>query len=505
MQFINRPLRGYFSSRNKRLKTLYERPVETQNKWLSYLIKNGSETVFGQEYGLHAGMDYSHFAETVGVQNYNSLTPYIDRVIAGEKSILWNSRIKWMAKSSGTTNSKSKYIPVSHESLIYNNYLAAQDSLTCYCRLFPDNRFFSGKALALGGCFQEMPSGAPVQIGDVSAVLLRNMPRIGDLLKASNRDVLLHPDWNVKLSLIAETTYKQNVTSLSGVPSWMLLVIKEVLKVSGKKSIKEVWPNLEVFFHGGVSFSPYIEEYKKLIPDQSLFYMNMYNASEGFIGFQDQKEKDDLLLLTDHGIFYEFIPMDEVGILDRKAIPLWEVKAGQDYAILLTSTAGLWRYTIGDTINFTSLAPYRFKITGRTMHYINAFGEELIIDNADKALKRACEETGASFKDYTAAPVFLEKDNSKACHEWVIEFTALPDDMGHFQTVLDHTLQMLNSDYETKRTGELILKPPRIHVAPEGTFLRWLESKNHLGGQHKVPRLQNDRKIMEEVLELMAL
>ena len=503
MQFLNTPLRSYYASRKKRIEKLRHTPIQNQAEWFRYLVKNGEDTIFFKQIGLTKRCSYADFVKAIPIQNYNSLQPFVERIMKGEEHVLWNSRIKYMAKSSGTTDTKSKFIPVSKESLFCNNYLSAQDSITFYCHFFPQNRFFSGKGLVLGGSFQETPLNTPVKIGDVSAVLLDSMPQFGDFLKASNRKVLLHNNWNEKLSMLAKTTLHQNITSLSGVPSWMLLVLKEVLKLSGKEHIKEVWPNLELFFHGGVAFAPYIEAYKKLIPDPDFFYMNMYNASEGFFGFQDQLHCNDLLLLTDNGIFYEFIPIDEVGTLQGEAIPLQEVSVGQDYALVITTPAGLWRYVIGDTIRFTSTDPYRFKITGRTMHYINAFGEELIIDNTDKALQKACEETGAIFVDYTAAPIFLEHGNMKASHEWVIEFSTLPKDIDRFIQILDQTLQSLNSDYEAKRTNELLLNIPIVHVASEGTFLRWLEKHNRLGGQYKVPRLQNDRSIMEEFLELI--
>ena len=503
MHVLNKPLHSYFLHRKKRIENTRKHPVENQLQWLTYLLSHGVNTSFGKEFGLQQNASYQDFSTAIPVQDYNSLTPYIERIIGGEESVLWDSRIKCLSKSSGTTESKSKFIPVSRESLRYNNYLCAQDTLTCYCMLFPDNRLFSGKGLMLGGTFQEMPADAKVQIGDVSAILLDNMPRLGDILKASNRKVLLGDDWNKKLSDIAKTSYQQNVTSISGVPSWMLLVLKEVLAVSGKSHIKEVWSNLELFMHGGVSFAPYMNEYKKLIPDDSVYYMNMYNASEGFFGFQDQKESDDLLLLNDCAVFYEFIQMDEVGLLSGNPVPLFEVKTGQNYAVVITTAAGLWRYVIGDTVIFTSTEPYRFKITGRTMHFINAFGEELMVDNADKALHKACQETGSVISDYTAAPVFLGDKQEKACHEWIIEFTKAPACIERFTNVLDQTLQALNSDYEAKRTANLILQKPVIHCAPQGTFLRWLNNRNHLGGQHKVPRLQNDRRIMEEVLLLL--
>ena len=503
MHILNKPLRSYFLHRKKRVEQSRKYPIENQLQWLVYLQNHGVNTSFGKEFGIQKNASYEDFSTSIPLQDYNSLTPYIERIIAGEENVLWDTRVQWLSKSSGTTESKSKFIPVSRESLRYNNYLCAQDTLTCYCMLFPNNRLFSGKGLMLGGAFQEMPTGSKVQIGDVSAILLDNMPRLGDILKASTREVLLSNDWNKKLSAIANTSYNQNVTSISGVPSWMLLVLKEVLNISGKSHIKEVWSDLELFMHGGVSFAPYIHEYKKLIPDDSVFYMNMYNASEGFFGFQDQKECDDLLLLNDCAVFYEFIFMDEVGTLTGNPMPLSEVKTGQNYAVVITTAAGLWRYVIGDTVIFTSTAPYRFKITGRTMHFINAFGEELIVDNADKALYKACHETNAVISDYTAAPVFLGDKQEKACHEWMIEFTKEPSTIELFINVLDKTLQTLNSDYETKRTGNLILQKPVIHSAPQGTFLRWLNHRNHLGGQHKVPRLQNDRRIMEELLLLL--
>lgn len=501
MQLTNLLLRSYFLLRKERVENTRQNPIQNQNKWFKYLLKHGNNTVFCQTFDINKETPYSIFSKNIPLQNYNTLSPYIEKVMRGEQNVLWDTPIRWMAKSSGTTESKSKFIPVSRESLWINNYRCAQDSLTCYSLLFPKNRFFSGKSLALGGCFQEKSENAMVEIGDISAILLKNMPEIGDLLKASHRKILLHNDWNEKLPLLAESTVRQNVTSISGVPSWMLLVLKEVLKISGKEHIKEVWPNLELFFHGGVSFDPYREEYNKMIPDGSIFYMNMYNASEGFFGFQDQIDSDEMLLLTDCGVFFEFIPMDEVGVIGQQAIPLEDVKIGQNYAVVINTPAGLWRYIIGDTVKFSSVSPYRFKITGRTMHYINAFGEELIVDNADKALRWACEQTGASFTDYTAAPVFLEKENSEAGHEWIIEFSKEPEDLQYFAKLLDEKLQSLNSDYETKRTGELILNMPKIHSAKQGTFIRWLETRGHLGGQHKVPRLQNDRKIIEQLLE----
>lgn len=500
---LNTPIRTYFSWRKKRIESIRNQAIERQQEWFAYLLHHGSNSCFGKEHALHSKMNYSDFVTAIPVQDYNSLFPYIERILSGENFILWDTPIQWMAKSSGTTQSKSKFIPVSKESLWVNNYLSAQDTMTAYCLLFPHTKLFAGKGLMLGGSFQKTTPHPAIQIGDVSAILLQNMPNLGDFLKASNRETLLCDNWQQKLVLLSKTSLKQNVTSLSGVPSWILLVLKEVLQMTGKQQIFDVWKNLELFMHGGVSFAPYLEEYKKILPGNQLFYMNVYNASEGFFGFQDQKESDELLLLTNNGIFYEFAAVSQAGKTEEQAIPLWEVKPDVEYAMLISTAAGLWRYLIGDTIRFTSTRPYRFRITGRTRHYINAFGEELIVENADKALAATCRQTGAAFTDYTAAPVYLGSNTAKACHEWVIEFTTPPPDLGYFTYLLDKELQNLNSDYEAKRSGELLLNMPKIHVAPIGTFVRWLEKNNKLGGQYKVPRLQNHRQILNEILDLI--
>jgi len=499
MQFLNPPIRAYFGSREERIISLYEHALETQEKWFTYLIRNGLKTKFGHNFGFTPNMSYEAFQRNVPVQDYNTHFPYIESIIKGEDYILWNSKVEWMAKSSGTTQAKSKYIPVTSDSLKLNNYLSAKDSLTFYIELFPETEMFAGKGITLGGSIQQMEVKTKVKCGDISAVLMENMPAIGEYLKAPGKEVLLNGDWNTKLHLIAEHTVGENITSISGVPSWMLLVLKEVLKISDKQRLAEVWPNLEVFFHGGVAFAPYREQYTKLFSD-NVFFMNMYNASEGFFGFQDQRFCDDLLLLTDNGVFYEFLEIDEMGAAKKQAIPLHDVELHKNYALIITTPAGLWRYVIGDTIRFTSLRPFRFQITGRTMHFINTFGEELVVDNADKAITEACRQTGAILTEYTAAPVFLDTIKTKGGHQWLIEFSTLPDDIEKFRIVLDQTIKSLNSDYEAKRTDDIMLLPPKVTIAQEGAFLKWLANKNKLGGQHKVPRLQNDRKVMEEIL-----
>ena len=501
MQLFNVPIRAYFGFREERIVSLYEHALETQKKWFAYLIRNGLKTKFGRDFGFTPNMSYEAFQRNVPVQNYNALYPYIERVIKGEEGVLWNSKVEWVAKSSGTTQTKSKYVPVTNDSLKLNNYLSAKDSLTFYIELFPNTEMFAGKGITLGGSIQKMETESCVKCGDISAVLMENMPAIGEYLKAPGKDILLNNDWNKKLHLIAQHTVNENITSISGVPSWMLLVLREVLKITEKENIAEVWPNLELFFHGGVAFAPYKQEYTKLLPE-SVFYMNMYNASEGFFGFQDQRFCDDLLLLTDNGIFYEFVEVDKLENPNKQAIPLEEVQLHKNYALIITTPAGLWRYEIGDTIKFTSLRPYRFQITGRTTHYINVFGEELVEDNADKAIGKACRETDAILINYTAAPVFITTAQTKGRHQWLIEFSTLPNDMEKFITTLDQTLKSLNSDYEAKRTGNLMLDKPEIIIAPEGTFMNWLAQKNKLGGQYKIPRLQNDRNLIEEVMKI---
>jgi len=503
MSLLNLAIRGYFSIRDERIVALYENQLQTQANWFYYMLKNGAKTTYGKAFGLHDALSYEQFREHLPIQNYTTLWPYIQRVIEGERSVLWPTKIGWVAKSSGTTSAQSKYLPVSDESLKLNNYLAAQDVLTFYCNLFPETEMFEGKGITLGGSKQLLEGKAVVQCGDISAILMENMPVLGEILKAPAKEILLEPDWNKKLPQIAAHTVKENITSISGVPSWMLLVMKELLNITGKQYIHEIWPNLELYMHGGVAFAPYKDEYKQLFAKGDVFFMNVYNASEGFFGFQDQRSSEDLLLMTDHAVFYEFIELEEAGSNSKKAISLSEVELYKNYAILITTAAGLWRYEIGDTIRFTSLNPYRFKIVGRTTQYINCFGEELIVDNADKALAIACEATQAVVAEYTAAPVYLNSKTKTACHEWIIEFTKPPTDIAQFTDILDQALKKVNSDYEAKRSLNLMLQKPYLHIAPQGTFLKWLASHNKLGGQYKVPRLQNERIILEEILKII--
>jgi hypothetical protein len=438
------------------------------------------------------------FAERVPLQDYDSLKPYIDRMRKGEHQILWNTEIKWFAKSSGTTNDKSKFIPISTESLEECHFKGGKDMLSIFCSNFPETQLFTGKSLTLAGSLRTVQGLETAYDGDLSAVIVQNLPFLAELARTPNSEITLMDNWEEKIEKLAEATIIENVTSLAGVPSWMLILLRHILEKTGKKYINEVWPNLEVYFHGGINFNPYINSFKSII-HKDIFYLETYNASEGFFGIQDQLNSKDFLLMLDYGIYYEFIPFLPNNTIGNKTILLHEVVLNVDYAMVISTNGGLWRYQIGDTIQFTCLNPFRFKIVGRTKHYINAFGEELMIDNAEQALLVACEKTEATIIEYTAAPVYFE-DNESGSHQWLIEFDKRPNDIEFFAELLDNSLKNLNSDYEAKRYSDMILKPPVIVEAINGTFFNWLKSKNKLGGQFKVPRLSNERIIIDEIL-----
>lgn len=472
-------------------------PYDVQHEWLRKLTESAKDTEWGKQHGYGDIYNYSQFKNNVPLQDYDSLKPYIDRIRGGEQNVLWNTDIKWFAKSSGTTNDKSKFIPVSSESLDHCHYNGGRDMIAIHCSLNPETQLFTGKNLALAGSLvTDYNNGYESQNGDLSAIVINNLPIWAEFFRAPDMSIALMDKWDEKLEKIAEATVNENMVSLAGVPSWMLLIMKKVLERTGKKSIAEVWPNLEVYFHGGVNFNPYREQFKKIFDKPGLNYLELYNATEGFFGIQDQRDSEELLLMLDYGIFYEFIPVGS-----SETLSLEEVRKDVNYELVITTNAGLWRYRLGDTIRFTSLRPFRFKITGRTRHFMNAFGEEVIVDNADKALAIACEKTGAQIKEYTAAPVYMNDDESGA-HEWLIEFEHPPQRIEYFAEVLDNALKSINSDYEAKRYQNLALKFPLVTMLPEGTFYKWLESKNKLGGQHKVPRLSNDRKYLEEIKKL---
>jgi len=471
-----------------------------QEELLMKLVTTAKRTEFGKEYHFSDIRNYKDFAEKVPIQKYESIAPLIERCRKGEQNLFWPTPIKWFAKSSGTTNAKSKFIPVSNEALEFCHLKAGKDMLCLYITNNEESQLFTGKGLKLGGSsaiYEDNNS----YFGDLSAILTENLPFWADFSSAPKQETALMAEWETKLEAIIEETIFEDITSLVGVPSWMLVLLNRVLDKTGKENILEVWPNLEVYFHGGVNFNPYREQFKKLIPKKDFKYYETYNASEGFFAIQDQNNSKELLLMLDYGIFYEFIPMTEYKGESSKAIPLSEVKKEVDYGMIISTNGGLWRYHIGDTVKFTSLEPYRIKITGRTRHYINVFGEELNIENAEDALKLACEKTQSTIVDYTVAPIFMEGKNSGG-HEWMIEFKEHPSNLLYFTELLDNALKSINSDYEAKRYNNITLTLPKINVAKEGLFYEWLKKNGKLGGQHKVPRLLNTRDFLEELLAL---
>lgn len=482
-------------------------PVDVQNELLDNLLHTAANTEYGKKYEFKSIKgNIREFQERIPVVNYENMYPYIERLLQGEQNILWPTDIKWFAKSSGTTNAKSKFIPVSPEALEDCHYKGGKDMLSIYMNNYPDTKMFTGKGLTIGGSHEinKMDKNSNSYYGDVSAVIMKNLPIWAKIARTPSLDIALMHDWEEKLKLMSEVTSQENVTSISGVPTWTIVLIEKVLEITGKKNILEVWPNLEVFVHGAVAFGPYRSVFENLIPSKEMRYMETYNASEGFFGIQDQVGSEDLLLMLDYGVFYEFVPYEELDKEHPRALTLSEVELGKNYAMLITTNAGLWRYKIGDTVKFTSKDPYRIRISGRTKHFINAFGEEVIIENAEYAVSKACRETGASIENFTAGPVYLEQ-GKQGSHEWVIEFKVLPNDEQRFIDVLDAALKEVNSDYEAKRQGNIALYPPRVHFAEEGTFYQWMKKRGKLGGQNKVPRLANNREYLDDVLELLTV
>ncbi|MFO7722258.1 MAG: GH3 auxin-responsive promoter family protein [Bacteroidales bacterium] len=477
-------------------------PVEVQMEWFKKLITKASDTEWGRQYGYVSIENPDIFRERVPLQEYREIKPYVERLRTGEQNLLWPTQIRWFAKSSGTTGEKSKYIPVSSEALEECHFKGGKDLLSFYCNNNPDTQIFDGKTLGLGGTHDYSSEKPAPYHGDVSAVIMQNLPFWFELIRTPDLSTALMDDWEEKLSRIARITSMENVTIISGVPSWMLLLLKKILDITGAESIDQVWPHLELFTHGGVNFSPYRQKYHDICPP-SLRYYETYNASEGFFGIQDRNAADDMLLMLDYGIFYEFIPLNELGNEHPKTILLDQVETNTPYALVISTNSGLWRYIIGDTIIFTSLDPFRVRITGRTKSFINAFGEELVVDNAEKAIDRACRKTNATINEYTVAPVYLNGTEAGS-HQWLIEFENEPDNIPYFIEILDNALKALNSDYEAKRYKDLILSKPQLVNLPRGTFYKWLKSKGKLGGQYKVPRLSNDRTYADEILHITA-
>lgn len=474
-------------------------PISSQRNVLQHLVTQAQYTEFGRKYKFSRLFTIKDFKERIPIHEYDDLKPYIQRMMAGEENILWNTPINWFAKSSGTTSDKSKFIPVSEESLKDIHFKGSKDVLTNYYKNFPDSDLLTGKSLVVGGSHQVNSLDEDIQYGDLSAVLMQNTPFWGNWIRTPQLNIALLDEWESKIEQLAENTIHENVTSLAGVPTWTIILIKRILKISGKQTLKEVWPNLELYMHGGVSFVPYHDQINKLI-GAPINYLEMYNASEGFFAAQNMPDDEGLLLFTDHGIFYEFLPVEEYG-KSNVTIGLKEVELNKNYALVISTNGGLWRYLVGDTVQFTSLRPFKIKVSGRLKHYMNAFGEEVIVDNADKAIAIAAQKTNSVVKDYTAAPVFFTEKNNGA-HEWLIEFETVPNDLNQFTLELDEALKSVNSDYEAKRYKNIALGLPLIHCLKKDTFDHWLKSKGKLGGQHKVPRLSNERKMIEEILSI---
>jgi hypothetical protein len=500
---INSIASWFLKQRIHQIELFLKYPNEVQEELLFNLIKSSENTIIGKKYDYNSIKSYETFSQRVPISSYEDLEPMIERTRQGEQNVFWETPIKWFAKSSGTTNAKSKFIPVSNEALEDCHYKGSKDLLCLYLNNNENSEMFLGKSLRLGGSSQIYENNNTF-FGDLSAILIENMPIWAEFSSTPNSKISLMSEWEKKLPAIISEVKNENVTSFAGVPSWMLVLMNKVLEETGKTNLMEVWPNLEVYFHGGVSFDPYREQYQKILPKNNFKYYEIYNASEGFFAIQDLNNSSDLLLMLDYGIFYEFIPMDVFGTPNQKAIRLADVQLFKNYAVVITTNAGLWRYLIGDTVRFTSLNPYRIRVTGRTKHHINVFGEELMVENTDQAIAKACQITNSEVKDYTVAPVFMQ-GKEKGAHEWMVEFKNKPEDIMIFQKVLDDTLQTLNSDYEAKRYNNMTLNSLKINVARENLFYDWLKENDKLGGQHKIPRLSNQRDYLEQLKNMQTI
>lgn len=500
MKILNPALKGLLKLRWSSIDNFLLNPQNTQVMVYNSLINSGQFTEFGRKHNFQHINEIKDYKKNVPVHEYDDLKPYIQKMMEGSQNVLWNSPISWFAKSSGTTSDKSKFIPVSNESLEECHYKSAKDVLALYYRNFPQSGILTGKCLTLGGSHQINQLNAESYYGDLSAVMIQNMSYFTQLIRTPDTSIALMQEWEEKIEKMAQSTILEDVTMIAGVPTWTIVLIKKIFEITGKNNLHEIWPNLELYMHGGVNFTPYEQQFKQLIPSAQMNYLETYNASEGFFAAQDIIGRDGLLLFLNHGIFYEFMPLEEQGKEFPETLQLEDVEIGKNYAIVVSTNSGLWRYIVGDTIQFVSVNPYRIKVSGRLKHFINAFGEELIVDNADYAIAKACKETNSSVTDYTAAPVYFS-DDSNGCHQWIIEFETNPESIEQFTEILDTYLQKSNSDYEAKRHKSIALSIPRVNIVPKGTFNDWLKSKGKLGGQHKVPRLNNDRKLLEEILE----
>jgi hypothetical protein len=500
MAIVNSIFTWYMKKRVHQIELFMKYPLDVQEEWFQTLISTAKHTEWGKLYGYSSIETPEQYKRRVPIQTYDTIKPYIERMLKGEQNLLWPSEIKWFAKSSGTTSDRSKFIPVSEESLQECHFKGGKDMLSIFCNNRPNNQILTGKGLVLGGSHQINQLSENSFCGDLSAVLIKNLPMWAEYYRTPDISIALMDNYEEKMQRMAEATIQDNVTNISGVPTWTIVLAKKILEITGKKNLLEVWPNLELYFHGAVNFKPYKAQFQELIPSKDMYYLETYNASEGFFGIQDQVDSDEMLLMLDYGIYYEFLPLEDLDKADAITLSLGEVELHKNYAIIISTNGGLWRYMVGDTIQFTSLSPFRIRITGRTKHFINAFGEEVIIDNAEQAISRACKRTGAVFNDYTACPIYF-KGEEVGGHEWIIEFQQQPDDFEKFVDVLDQTLREVNSDYDAKRFKDMALRRPKVHNAPLNTFYNWLKSKKKLGGQHKVPRLANDRSYVDDILK----
>lgn len=502
MALLNSIFTWFMKKRIHQIELFMKYPHDVQEEWFQSLISTAEATEWGKKYDYTSILTPEIFKERVPIQDYDDIKGYVDRMIKGEQNILWPSDIKWFAKSSGTTSDRSKFIPVSEEALEECHFQGGKDMLTIFCHNKPENRVFTGKSVVIGGSSQINNFSPDSYYGDLSSILIRNLPFWAEFKRTPNMEVTLNPNFEEKIEQIAQITIKENVTSLAGVPTWNIVMAKRILEITGKDNLLEVWPNLEFYGHGGVSFKPYREQFHKLIPSDKMYYLENYNASEGYFGLQDESDSEDLLLMLDYGIYYEFLPMENMHEENPATLRLDQVEIGKNYALIISTNAGLWRYKIGDTIKFTSLSPYRFQISGRTKQYINTFGEEVIVDNAEQALAEASKLTNARIKDYTAGPIYF-RDAQAGAHEWVIEFEEQPNDFKRFCEILDAKLREINSDYDAKRFKNMALRPPIVHNAPPDTFYKWMKSRGKLGGQNKVPRLSNNREYLDPLLKIL--
>ena len=491
----------YLKLRMNKIQHFMDHPLEVQQELLLQFLQTAARTEIGSKHNFESIKNVSQYKQAVPVKSYEDYQPMIQRVINGEQNVIWPTEISWFAKSSGTTNQKSKFIPVSKESLDTCHFRGSRDIMCLYAHNNPGTKVFSGKSLIMGGSQKIHETNSSIQYGDVSAVMMKNQPMLASLLRTPDLKIALMEDWEEKIERMVEETIQQNITSLGGVPTWTLVLINRILEVTGKSDLMAVWPNLELYMHGGVNFEPYRNTFEGLIGKSNVNYYQIYNASEGFFAYQCENGADDMLLALNNGIYYEFIPQGAFNSQDPDTIGLGEVEIGKNYAIVITTNSGLWRYKVGDTVQFTSVFPFKVKVSGRTKHFINAFGEEVIIENADRAIATACRLTKASVKEYTVAPIYFQNDQ-KACHQWLIEFEMQPSDTPAFMAELDAALVAVNSDYEAKRKNDMALKAPELVVANPSLFYKWLKNSNRLGGQHKIPRLSNDRKLMDELLQI---